>query len=369
MAFDVIGAIETLTTHIALRKPPFVSYQVRLNFALAELGIAPKTVNRRFYTGLVLFGLHADFSPRELAALVFFLLRGHDPDPVAQTKVRLWERRGRIRPGLAIIAGDVCARIWEEVVRGSGAEFEAADQRSTGETGEVLSTLIIEPKVIADLEPVVSAPHPSAPGNVTAIEHCRLSAPEGDDPTSAPSSSPLAARPSESYRWQTALVFFLFLTGIGIIMATQQFSGQLYDLANSFSDSLSDPELPDTADEASSGGGTECVGDTLDIIKCLHSRFLVVDKDLNEVYRDLMNALEINATESAKQPLGNAIQSDVELLRDAQRAWIDYKVKECKRQRALAGGGTASPVYDLHCQINVTKERTKILRDEVDDLL
>jgi uncharacterized protein YecT (DUF1311 family) len=48
-------------------------------------------------------------------------------------------------------------------------------------------------------------------------------------------------------------------------------------------------------------------------------------------------------------------------LRDAQRAWLAFRDKECLFESSGADGGSVSPMIHLNCFAAVTSERTKAL--------
>lgn len=359
MAWDIIGAAETLTTYVARRKPPFVCYQVRLNLALAELGIAPRSINRAFYTGLTIFGIHAGFKPRELAALVYFRLPLH---PIAETKITLWERHGSIRPGLAIMAGDSVARIWEEAVRGTEINYETADDGSRGETNYGPEPVVFEPTAAEESEPVeVGSP---ASTTVDAAHVSRSPALEGHE-ASETIPNIKTEQANRCYDRSLPFVCFLFAIVFSLIISLNHISIDSTELLGPAANdsAVQAPPLDVGASEAA-GGSAGCDDNTVEMISCLHKDFVAADTALNDAYQNLIAKLT-NVASTGTSTEGGATESDVELLRRAQRAWIDFKVKECTRQRAFAGGGTAGPIYALDCEITLTVERTGHLRADL----
>ena len=76
--------------------------------------------------------------------------------------------------------------------------------------------------------------------------------------------------------------------------------------------------------------------------------FVEADAELNKVYKQLCNKLE---------------SADVEELRVAQRAWVQYRDAEANfnKDYEARGGSMAGQVY-LGIQARLTKERTAMLR-------
>ena len=76
----------------------------------------------------------------------------------------------------------------------------------------------------------------------------------------------------------------------------------------------------------------------------------VADKELNDAYRELMIIMNKPAWAEAKKK-----------LIAAQRAWINFRDKECELSQALIGG--ANHVNQSECVLDMTKERAKYIRD------
>ena len=74
------------------------------------------------------------------------------------------------------------------------------------------------------------------------------------------------------------------------------------------------------------------------------------DADLNKVYQKLMASLD-----------GDGIK----LLKEAQRAWIAYRDAEAKRAGDEARGGSMSPMLFYAATAELTKERTKHLKESL----
>jgi uncharacterized protein YecT (DUF1311 family) len=82
------------------------------------------------------------------------------------------------------------------------------------------------------------------------------------------------------------------------------------------------------------------------------------DDELNRIYQDLIERM-------ADQAAGTA-------LRDAERAWISYRDKECAFELHNAEGGSAYPMSFAICVTAKTRARTeelaKVLHCDLSDL-
>src|SRR5262245_26788158 len=68
---------------------------------------------------------------------------------------------------------------------------------------------------------------------------------------------------------------------------------------------------------------------------CYHNRYTKADAELNRVYGQLMSKLDS--------------QSQKDALRDAQRAWISYRDKECDFDASQYEGGTFENIANTAC--------------------
>ena len=81
---------------------------------------------------------------------------------------------------------------------------------------------------------------------------------------------------------------------------------------------------------------------------CLANELAMTDKVLNSVYAELRRKLEPERQE---------------LLKKAEMAWIGMRDQDCEFEASAALGGTAYQSLYLSCQIEVTKNRVRLLRD------
>lgn len=81
---------------------------------------------------------------------------------------------------------------------------------------------------------------------------------------------------------------------------------------------------------------------TVEMINCAGNDLKTVDARLNATYK--------------KHRAGLDDQARI-LLRDAQRAWIAYRDRECLRQRDTARGGTMAPLLEIGCKTTLSEQR------------
>jgi uncharacterized protein YecT (DUF1311 family) len=74
----------------------------------------------------------------------------------------------------------------------------------------------------------------------------------------------------------------------------------------------------------------------------------VADAELNQVYRQLGNKSEAH---------------EKELLRDAERAWVAFRDKECAYENIADEGGSIYPMSVANCLAEKTRARTKELKN------
>lgn len=87
---------------------------------------------------------------------------------------------------------------------------------------------------------------------------------------------------------------------------------------------------------------------TLDISQCLIGELKKADAKLSRTYEHALKGLK---------------PADAERLRNAQRAWIDYKDAHCKAEFELWDGGTGGQIALPQCKLTLTKRRTTEIRE------
>lgn len=95
---------------------------------------------------------------------------------------------------------------------------------------------------------------------------------------------------------------------------------------------------------------------TVEINYCSEKAFAAVDVRLNAVWKKVMARIDTTASDMAPVEKWKAA------MRDAQRAWITFRDKDC--QQALPfewSGGTGTTAAVLGCMIEKTEARIKEL--------
>ena len=89
---------------------------------------------------------------------------------------------------------------------------------------------------------------------------------------------------------------------------------------------------------------------------CLHDEYEWWDVQLNRAYQVLMKE-----TKQADAVDKNRIFSDVDSLRQMQRAWLGYRDATCHFSYLRFGGGTAGPAGKAECLLFLTGRQTLFL--------
>ena len=76
--------------------------------------------------------------------------------------------------------------------------------------------------------------------------------------------------------------------------------------------------------------------------QCFYRAYRAADKDLNQLYAQVIKAVE---------------PEDQQRLRDAQRLWIQYRDATCTAEKALYEGGTGGPTTYNACMEATTRQR------------
>ena len=91
---------------------------------------------------------------------------------------------------------------------------------------------------------------------------------------------------------------------------------------------------------------------------CAGRAFEAADAALNAAYKTAM--AEMKATDANLPP---ELKGAAKALREGQRAWITYRDKACEAYGFLARGGSLESMLVGSCRTDVTRARTKELRD------
>ena len=88
--------------------------------------------------------------------------------------------------------------------------------------------------------------------------------------------------------------------------------------------------------------------DTVTMKYCSQQSYQAADKQLNQVYQQVISNLKSEARQ---------------LLTTAQQAWIKFRDHNCDFEVYESRGGTGYEIFRNGCLERVTKQRTKDLRD------
>lgn len=93
---------------------------------------------------------------------------------------------------------------------------------------------------------------------------------------------------------------------------------------------------------------------------CAWQDYQRADADLNTVYKQVRK--QVREMDYGARPDG---KTEVEALRDAQRAWIAYRDLACDMEGILARGGSMERLLVASCLEELTRRRTEDLRSLV----
>jgi uncharacterized protein YecT (DUF1311 family) len=102
---------------------------------------------------------------------------------------------------------------------------------------------------------------------------------------------------------------------------------------------------------------------TYEINRCEQRQFEKADRELNAQWKSSLAAMK--RRDAALQDPRSTPPSYTQALISAQQAWLKYRNANCLVWSYRVRGGTAQPARDVACQISVTVERTRELRDQV----
>ena len=93
---------------------------------------------------------------------------------------------------------------------------------------------------------------------------------------------------------------------------------------------------------------------------CSYQDWQKADKELNAVYR---KALKFASHEDAMYKDQPELKGAVKALKKAQRAWIDYRDGQCEGYGFGARGGTMEPLLVSGCAADLTRKRSRELKE------
>jgi len=109
----------------------------------------------------------------------------------------------------------------------------------------------------------------------------------------------------------------------------------------------------------------ECDGQTtIEIEESFFQKYQIADKKLNETYKKFIDVLEHFEKFNRLKP--GAI---IGVFREAQRAWLTFRDKNCNFYVKLIGEGSLRRTEELGCLVIMTEERTSELSKIDDELI
>lgn len=103
---------------------------------------------------------------------------------------------------------------------------------------------------------------------------------------------------------------------------------------------------------------------TVEMNHCAGLELEKADAELNKVYKMALARIP----EMAGEPPFDA-KSWEGVLRASQRAWVTFRDAECDGHAPMSwGGGTGTTVAVLGCKTSLTEARTKMLKDQYEQL-
>lgn len=90
---------------------------------------------------------------------------------------------------------------------------------------------------------------------------------------------------------------------------------------------------------------------------CAQQGFKAADEDLNYTY-----ALSMDYMKRLDEYLPDDLVGAADALRDAERAWIQYRDNNCRAEGFAARGGSMEPLLVYSCLERLTRNRTEELR-------
>ena len=98
-----------------------------------------------------------------------------------------------------------------------------------------------------------------------------------------------------------------------------------------------------------------------DMNQCAYQDFEAADKELNAVWKKA-KAYMVKQDEDLKE-MSPELVGGVDALMKAQRAWIDYRDGQCEVYGFQSRGGSMEPMLVDGCKTDLTKARTKELKE------
>jgi len=102
---------------------------------------------------------------------------------------------------------------------------------------------------------------------------------------------------------------------------------------------------------------------TLEVNRCVAREFDAADRALNVQWKISLAAMK--RRDAGIQDPRSTPPSYTQALISAQRAWLQFRDSNCRVWGYRVRGGTAQPGREMACEIEMTLERIRELRDQV----
>lgn len=94
---------------------------------------------------------------------------------------------------------------------------------------------------------------------------------------------------------------------------------------------------------------------------CAWKDYETADAELNAVWKEVFPQIKVRDAEMPEE-----MQGWPDAVRNAQRAWIEYRDGHCESEGFVARGGTLEPLLVATCKAHMTRERTKELKQLIE---
>lgn len=96
---------------------------------------------------------------------------------------------------------------------------------------------------------------------------------------------------------------------------------------------------------------------------CAGLAFKAADKRLNALWPEVVANAKAFDAETADLYAERGVPSSFEALREAQRAWIAFRDRQCEYEAYAAFGGSMQPMLGSDCRTRLTEERIATFRE------
>ncbi|MAY62968.1 MAG: urease [Rhizobiales bacterium] len=96
---------------------------------------------------------------------------------------------------------------------------------------------------------------------------------------------------------------------------------------------------------------------------CADQDYKKADATLNALWPEVVAKAKAFDEDQGTIYADRGVPTSFEALRTAQRAWIEYRDRQCEYEAYEYFGGTMQPMIGLTCQTRLTEERNAYFRD------